>query len=43
MITNNSFFEEIPIIDISSLVGVHDKLKSVRKTVKEIGNACKNV
>ena len=43
MITNNSFFKEIPIIDISSLVGVHDKLKSVRKTVKEIGNACKNV
>ena len=43
MITNNSFFKEIPIIDISSLVGVHDKPKSVRKTVKEIGNACKNV
>ena len=42
-ITNNSSFEEIPIIDISSLVGVHDKPKSVRKTVKEIGNACKNV
>jgi isopenicillin N synthase-like dioxygenase len=42
-ITNNSSFEKIPIIDISSLVDVHDKPKSVRKTVKEIGNACKNV
>ena len=42
-ITNNSSFEEIPIIDISSLVGDQDKTKSVRKTVKEIGNACKNV
>ena len=42
-ITNNSSFNEIPIIDISSLVGDQDKTKSVRKTVKEIGNACKNV
>ena len=42
-ITNNSSFKEIPIIDISSLVDVHDKPKSARKTVKEIGNACKNV
>jgi isopenicillin N synthase-like dioxygenase len=42
-ITNNSSFKEIPIIDISSLVDVHDKPKLARKTVKEIGNACKNV
>jgi len=43
MITNKSSFKEIPIIDISPLVDPHDNPKSVRKTTKEIGNACKNV
>ena len=43
MISNNSFFKEIPVIDIAPLVGPHDNLKSVRKTAKEIGNACKNI
>ena len=42
-ITNSSSFKEIPIIDISSLVDVHDKPQSVQKTVRDIGNACKNV
>ena len=43
MITNNSSFKEIPIIDIAPLVGTHNNPKSVRKTAEEIGNACKNV
>ena len=42
-ITNSSSFKEIPIIDISSLVDVHDKPQSVQKTVRDIENACKNV
>ena len=43
MITNNLSFKEIPIIDISPLVGPHDNPKSVRKTAKAIRNACKNI
>ena len=43
MISNNSFFKEIPVIDISPLVGPQDNPKSLRKTAKEIGNACKNI
>ena len=43
MITNNLSFKEIPIIDISPLVGPHDNQNSVRKTAKEIENACKNI
>jgi len=41
--TNNSSFQEIPIIDIFSLLGVNDNPKSVRKTRKEIEDACKNI
>ena len=43
MISNNSFFKEIPVIDISPLVGPQDNPKSLRKTAKEIENACKNI
>ena len=43
MIKNNSSFKDIPIIDISPLMGPHDSPKLVRKAVKEIGDACKNV
>ena len=43
MISNNSFFKEIPVIDISPLVGSQDNPKSLRKTAKEIENACKNI
>ena len=43
MDTNNSSFQEIPIIDIFSLLGVNDNPKSVRKTRKEIEDACKNI
>ena len=42
MIKNNSSFKEIPIIDIAPLVVPHDNPRSVRKTVKDIGDACKN-
>ena len=37
-----SSFNEIPVIDISPLVDIHDKPQSVQRTVREIGNACKN-
>jgi len=43
MISNNSFFKEIPVIDISPLVGPQNNPKSLRKTAKEIENACKNI
>ena len=43
MISNNSLFKEIPIIDISPLLGPFDGPKSVRSTAKKIRNACKNV
>ena len=43
MISNNSFFKEIPVIDISPLVGPQDNPKSLRKRAKEIENACKNI
>ena len=43
VITNNSSFQEIPIIDIFSLLGVNDNPKSVRKTREKIEDACKNV
>tara|TARA_B100001179_G_scaffold102111_1_gene72520 strand:- start:756 stop:1736 length:981 start_codon:yes stop_codon:yes gene_type:complete len=43
MISNNSFFKEIPVIDISPLIGPQDNPKSLRKTAKEIENACKNI
>jgi len=43
MISNNSFFKEIPVIDISPLVEPQDNPKSLRKTAKEIENACKNI
>ena len=42
-ITTVSSFNEIPVIDISSLVDIHDKPQSVQKKVREIGNACKSV
>ena len=43
MISNNSFFKEIPIIDISPLLDPFDNPKTVQTTAKQIGNACKNV
>ena len=43
MIKNNSSFKDIPIIDIFPLMGPNDSPKLVRKAVKEIGDACKNV
>ena len=43
MISNNSFFKEIPVIDISPLIEPQDNPKSLRKTAKEIENACKNI
>tara|TARA_Y100001001_G_scaffold27629_2_gene23116 strand:+ start:92 stop:1072 length:981 start_codon:yes stop_codon:yes gene_type:complete len=43
MISNNSFFKEIPVIDISPLIGPQNNPKSLRKTAKEIENACKNI
>ena len=42
-VRNNSSFEEIPIIDIAPLVIPNDNSKSLRKTVNEIRDACKNV
>ena len=42
-VRNNSSFEAIPIIDITPLVIHNDNSKSLRKTVNEIRDACKNV
>ena len=42
-VRNNSSFEAIPIIDVTPLVIHNDNSKSLRKTVNEIRDACKNV
>jgi len=43
MITNNLSFKEIPIIDIAPLIVPNSNPKSIRKTVKRIGDVCKNI
>ena len=42
-VRNNSSFEAIPIIDIGPLVIPNNNSKSLRKTVNEIRDACKNI